>query len=415
MKRIILFKKSLIQEGGAERLIFEVARYFAKFGYETKIMAIVGKTPEKSFGGIYKDIKVEILYNENYPMYFFKKIAVSLMSISKLRKEFRSFKPDIIVGQNPADTEIVYFASLGLRIPYATFLYASFFNFPDDGLKYLMPFKRVFEKIRDATSGHQTFIPLKSPVKDFLKQLPLRFRAWINYFVVRRAVCAFSMTRRMAWENEQLYHRPIIDIKSGVRLSFFNYKQKNNIRLKFGFPNDGKMLVDVSRLIPGKRIDLCVKTIAELRKKRKDIYFIVGGNGPEKEKLKKLINDLNLSDYVILAGFIAEEDLLDFYASADVIFHPAWIDFDLTIMEGLSLGKKIICSTDYDLSGKLGVLKEKLIFQAEPNPLAMARAVEDALAAASVPEIKIESILKKFTWEAYAQNIASHLSNAIKQ
>ena len=175
------------------------------------------------------------------------------------------------------------------------------------------------------------------------------------------------------------------------------------------------MLVDVSRLIPGKRIDLCVKTIAELRKKRKDIYFIVGGNGPEKEKLKKLINDLNLSDYVILAGFIAEEDLLDFYASADVIFHPAWIDFDLTIMEGLSLGKKIICSTDYDLSGKLGVLKEKLIFQAEPNPLAMARAVEDALAAASVPEIKIESILKKFTWEAYAQNIASHLSNAIKQ
>lgn len=414
-KKILLFRKALTQEGGAERLMLEVAKWFTKFGYEVRVVAVKGKNIKKFFGGTYAEVPAKSFYEGDYPAYLPQKIWISLVSVLKLRKEIKAFRPDITLGQNQADAEMLCLASLGLKIPYATFLYSSFFNFPDDGLKYMAPFSRVFTKIRNSTPGHQTFIPLKNPVKGFFNRLVLQCRAWINYFVVRRALSTFSLSRRMAWENEEFYGHSVIDVKSGINHSLFGYKPKKDMRAKYGFPPDAKMLVDVSRLIPGKRIALCIQTVAELKKRRDDIYFVVGGKGPDKEKLEALIDELGVRGRAVLAGFVAEEDLLDFYASASVVFHPAWVDFDLTVMEGLSLGKKVICSTDYDLLGDLGRLKGKLLFQAEADAVSMARAVEAALDAEPTPPKEAEQILNKFTWEAYSRNIASHLFHAIER
>ncbi|MEK7465639.1 MAG: glycosyltransferase family 4 protein [Patescibacteria group bacterium] len=414
-KRILLFRKTLAHEGGAERLMLEIAKWFIKFGYEVRVVSVKGKNTVSLFDGAYADVPIASFHEGNYPTHIFWKIWISLSSVGRLRKEIKIFRPDILLGQNPADAELLYLASLGMRIPYATFLYASFFNFPEDGLKYMAPFNRVFTKVRNSISGHQAFIPLENPVRGFFARLALQCRAWMNYFVVRRAAYAFSMTRRMAWENEQFYSRPVIDIKSGVNPSFFNYKSKKDMRAKYGFPPDAKILVDISRLIPGKRIDLCIRTIAELKKKRNDIYFVVGGRGPEDKNLEALIKELRVESHAVLAGFVAEEDLLDLYASAAAIFHPAWIDFDLTVMEGLSLRKKVICSTDYDLSGDLGELKGKMLFEANPDPVSMARVIEHALNTESILVAEAERTLNKFTWEAYSQNIASYLFHTTRR
>lgn len=408
-KKILLFRKALTQEGGAERLMFEIAKWFTKFDCEVRMVVVKNNNTKTLFKGAYADIPVTSFYEGHYPTNLFQKILISLSSIAKLRREMKTFQPDILLGQNPADAELLYLASLGTGIPYATFLYSSFFNFPEDGLKYMTPFNWAFTKIRNSTPGHQTFIPLENPVRGFFARLILQCRAWVNYFVVRRAVYAFSMTRRMAWENEQFYGRSVIDLKSGVNPSLFNYKPKKDMRAKYGFPPDAKMLVDVSRLIPGKRIDLCIRTIAELKKKRDDIYFVVGGKGLEKENLEALIKELHVESHVVLGGFVAEEDLLDLYASATAVFHPAWIDFDLTVMEGLSLGKKVICSTDYDLSGDLGELKGKMLFEANPDPVSMAKAVETALDTEPISTDEAKQALSKYTWENYSKNLSSHL------
>ena len=246
--KILLFRKALIQEGGAERLIFEAAEWFARFGYETCIVSVKGKEPPELFNGIYTNTSVKSFYVGSYPKNLLSKILISLASIGKLRREIRSFRPDVMLAQGPADAEMLYFASLGLKIPYATFLYSSFFNFPDDGLKYVAPFNRAFEKIMNVTPGHKTFIPFENPVKGFFAGLVLRVRAWINHFVVHRAAYAFSLSNRMAWENEQFYNRDVIYIKSGIDPSLFSYKPKKDMREKYGFPRNSKcslMLVDL--------------------------------------------------------------------------------------------------------------------------------------------------------------------------
>ena len=408
-KKILLFRKALVQEGGAERLMFEIAKWFTKSGCEVRMVVVKSNSTKNLFKGAYADIPVTSFYEGDYPDHLLQKIWISLVSILKLRKEIKTFRPDITLGQNPADAELLYLSSLGTNIPYAVFLYASFFNFPEDGLKYMAPFNRVFTKVRNSISGHQTFIPLENPVRGLFARLVLQCHAWMNYFVVRRAIYTFSMTRQMAWENEQFYGRSVIDLKSGINPSLFNYKPKKDMRAKYGFPSDAKMFVDVSRLIPGKRIDLCIRTIAELTKKRDDIYFVVGGKGPEKENLEALIKELHIESHVVLGGFVAEEDLLDLYASATAVFHPAWIDFDLTVMEGLSLSKKVICSTDYDLSGDLGELKDKLLFKASPDPVSMAKVIETALDTKSISANEAKQALSKYTWDNYSNNLLSHL------
>jgi glycosyltransferase involved in cell wall biosynthesis len=413
--RILLFRKALTTDGGAERLLFEIATWLSRNGHEVRVVVMYGVSSEKLFDGTYAAVPVTILCRGGYPSSVMKKILTSLISVRYLRRTIHAYRPDIMVGQNPSDAEILFLASLGMKLPFATFLYSSFFNFPEDGLKYLPPFRRVFNAIREKTPGHREFIPNTNPIKGTPYRLILQIRAWMSYYIVRRAAVVFSMTRRMAWENEELYGRPVIDVKGGALTGVYGTRPVKDLRERYGLPREAKVFVDVSRLVAGKRIELCIRTIAEIMKKRDDVYLVVGGRGPEKERLEALVEALGVKEHVILAGFVPEEDLPDFYASASGIMHPAWIDFDLTVMEGISFGKKVICSDDYDLTGEISVLNNKLIFGAMPNPTAMAEAVERVIAAPETSEAEVGPLLATLTWESYTRSISKYLGAACKK
>lgn len=84
--------------------------------------------------------------------------------------------------------------------------------------------------------------------------------------------------------------------------------------------NDGLLhLCSISRLLKFKAHDLIIETIASLPEEyRNRIRLTIGGKGPYKETLEKLVEEKGLQKIVTFAGFISDDELRDFYSEHDV-------------------------------------------------------------------------------------------------
>ena len=127
MRKILFFRKALTQEGGAERLLFEVAGLAGNFGFESHIVVLSGGDTTKLFNGRFSHIKVKTLHGSEHPSHFYDKILISLAAIFQTRRVIKSINPDFIFAQGPDDAEVIYFATLGTSYGYSTFVHQSLF------------------------------------------------------------------------------------------------------------------------------------------------------------------------------------------------------------------------------------------------------------------------------------------------
>ena len=64
-----------------------------------------------------------------------------------------------------------------------------------------------------------------------------------------------------------------------------------------------KTLLDIGRLIPSKNHQMLIKVFAKFYKNFSEYRLLIFGDGPEKNKLQKLITELHLQEKVVLKGF----------------------------------------------------------------------------------------------------------------
>ena len=98
----------------------------------------------------------------------------------------------------------------------------------------------------------------------------------------------------------------------------------------------------VGSLIERKGVDLLLKALAEV-KSEYELYL--AGTGPEEDNLKKLAEDLKLSDRIHFLGQLRRKELLAQYADSNLFVLPTREDcFALVILEALCAGLPVICS-----------------------------------------------------------------------
>lgn len=66
----------------------------------------------------------------------------------------------------------------------------------------------------------------------------------------------------------------------------------------------GAILVTSGRLAKDKHIELPIRILAELRKRDKKVSLLILGDGPEKQNLQNLVEQLKLKDFVLFAGYV---------------------------------------------------------------------------------------------------------------
>jgi len=97
----------------------------------------------------------------------------------------------------------------------------------------------------------------------------------------------------------------------------------------------------LGKLSKKKNWQMLVKVADLCKKNGLDIRWIIAGEGPEKENLKKLIEEYNLSDYVFLIGF--KDNSTEIIKSLDVLFFSSLIEgASVTVREAMILKTPVV-------------------------------------------------------------------------
>jgi len=115
---------------------------------------------------------------------------------------------------------------------------------------------------------------------------------------------------------------------------------------------NGKVVfLTIGRLVPVKNIVIQIKAMVEVIKKFPEVELWIIGEGPEKNNLEYIINNLELSEKVKLLGW--QGDLRKFYSQADVFMLTSnYEGWGLAVIEAAAYGLPIIM-TDVGCAGEV--------------------------------------------------------------
>ena len=134
-------------------------------------------------------------------------------------------------------------------------------------------------------------------------------------------------------------------IPGGVDLQrFYPAADKEEMRRHLNIPEEKTVLFTVRDLEPRMGLENLMYAVKQMIEVVPDIYLILGGEGPLKENLISLSQELGVESYIRFVGFIPEEDLPDYYRMADVFVLPTieLEGFGLITLEALASGLPVL-------------------------------------------------------------------------
>ena len=187
-----------------------------------------------------------------------------------------------------------------------------------------------------------------------------------NYVLKRckRFLVLSEFSRKQLNEIHRIPLERISVIRAGLDIDFFSPGSKMDARRRLNIPEKCKVLLTVRRLDPRMGLDILLKAFKIVIEQIGEIRLIIVGSGPELMALKKLRDDMGISDSVDFAGFAAEEELVYFYRAADMTVIPSkgLEGFGLMTIESLSCGTPVIGTPVGSTIEILGTFNKNLLF-----------------------------------------------------
>lgn len=397
-KRILFFHADMYRPGGSERLMVEEVKYTESLGANIDIVTY-NYNREALFNETFK-AKVHQLIGKNllYATPLPQRVLYLPRMVMALRKKIKEIKPDIIISRSSFECIYLYLATLLTPYIYVTHVHSTISRDSGDLRQYACIYRKAMKKIGESTPGHKEFNPKKPPRANPLKRAAGELTAFIEYLAVRKARGIIVLSNQMKDEVNELYHREAVVLKGAFAVTILDYKPRQNIREKLGLV-DKKIILNICRLIPRKRVDLAIRAFHRIVPKYPDLILVIGGTGPEEANLKNLAAKVGVNDGVKFIGFVPDDDLWDYYLASDVFLSLDWADFGISAYEALALQRKVVWSTEIETDDYLS--RNRHIFAANPTVEDVAEALENALDT----EVTEPFDMSPYTWQKYCEQV----------
>jgi len=144
-------------------------------------------------------------------------------------------------------------------------------------------------------------------------------------------------------------------------------KKNKELLKRYGFKSDDVILMSLCRMSSDegyKGYDKVIESLHELQKDYPQLKYMIAGKYDEKEKkrVEQFIDYFDVTDKVVLTGFIPDSELADHFHLADIFIMPSDQEgFGIAFIEAMYYNKPVIAgnkdgSVDALLDGRLGVL-----------------------------------------------------------
>ncbi|MCP4835120.1 MAG: glycosyltransferase [Phycisphaera sp.] len=131
----------------------------------------------------------------------------------------------------------------------------------------------------------------------------------------------------------------------------------------------GLTILFLSRLHPGKGVDMLIDSVAEIRRGGCDVHLVIAGNGEHdyEQTLRRRAEAAGIQDHVTWTGFISGDVKLSLFAAADVFALPTMQEnFGFVMFEALAAGTPVVSSNLVDTRDEIsasggGVVVERTV------------------------------------------------------
>ncbi len=168
--------------------------------------------------------------------------------------------------------------------------------------------------------------------------------------------------------NEHNKTIPNMVISNGVDTEIFRKVDHKKIFEIWNLPAKTKNILYVGRLHPEKNIETLIKSMTYILSRNNNIHLHIVGPGYQKEELKKLASDLNISRNVTFMGKVTEEELVMAYNACTVFVLPSIAELEgMVVLEAMACGKPIIISNSKENASRFFVADNGLLFETKDS------------------------------------------------
>jgi len=151
------------------------------------------------------------------------------------------------------------------------------------------------------------------------------------------------------------------------------------LRSRYAIPEAAVVIMYAGRLAREKNLELLFRAFARVRQSIPAVHLFLAGGGPWEAAARDLARRIALEPDVTFAGFIDREELIRFYAGADLFAFPSISDTQgLVVLEAKSAGLPVV---SVDAYGPATVVRDGVDGLLVPNDVsAFAQALESLAA-----------------------------------
>jgi glycosyltransferase involved in cell wall biosynthesis len=169
----------------------------------------------------------------------------------------------------------------------------------------------------------------------------------------------------------------------------------------------------VGRLIPEKNPELVVRAAAELAPERPDFRCVLVGDGPERARVERAIDELGVSGNVDRLAFRDDyEEVLGLLKAADAFLLPSEREgFGITVLEALACGTPVV-TVDHPRNAATELVTEgETGYVTRATPTALADAVRRAIG--RIDPADCVAATRRYEWDAVADRMEATYREAL--
>jgi len=227
------------------------------------------------------------------------------------------------------------------------------------------------------------------------------------------AIIANSQNTKVLLENIGVHSKKIHIINPGVNVQYFNVEgdAAQTIRQRHHL-GEAPVILTVGRMQRRKGQDMVIKALPHIQQKIPQVKYVIVGSGEELSHLEKLVREFQLTDSVIFAGRVPDNELAAYYAACDVFampnqqIGPDIEGFGMVYLEAGAARKPVI-------GGKSGGTEDAIIdnltglrvdgTNIEEIATAITSLLLDPARAQAMGECGRRRVEQEFTWEAVVE------------
>lgn len=234
-----------------------------------------------------------------------------------------------------------------------------------------------------------------------------------------RILSVSEYTRTRLLQEQNLDFQQIRLLPNTFDESQFQISSKPRYLLnKYQLTDKQPVILTVARLAEAERhkgYDQVIKALPAIRKIIPEIRYIIVGKGQDQGRIEKLIQQYDVQQHVILAGYIPDEELSNYYNLCDVFAMPSKCEgFGIVYLEALACGKPVIGgnqdgAVDALCHGKLGVLVDPDNIEEITQTIIQVIQRHHSNALLYQPQLLRQEVIKTFGFEQFKQTLAQYL------